>query len=249
MLQDEARNKTYTKMKKIILILMPLALVFAAFVFNACEKEESNNTQKVSDELTQMYFKEIQLADKEGINSVIIKVSSSDASILELYSSYNFEIIPVKDGQSLNEALTEYYGEQNESDQIDDNLDTEEDDSENVIPSVSFQVISKDLGDGYRNVAINYLHPDDGDERAKWRYYNHYGYEDCVTITRVSWNRRVYVGVYYKWTSSSRWSTITGTWFKLKNNESHNKCKTGSYQLKARVKAKKSGAYTIEFDD
>ncbi len=40
MLQDEATNKTYTKMKKIILIIMPLALVFAAFVFHSCEKEE-----------------------------------------------------------------------------------------------------------------------------------------------------------------------------------------------------------------
>ncbi|MFW5852011.1 MAG: hypothetical protein ACOCWB_07300, partial [Bacteroidota bacterium] len=216
----------------------------------SCEKEDDALVPTNTDPNVR-YSRDLQLYDKIGENSVVMRVSSDEQSLLELYSADNFEIIPIKNGQNLDEALFEHYGEINpisaDSDgNVDDDMSTLDENAQ----VISFQIISKQLDDGVDNIAVNYVHPDDGDERAKWRYYDHYGFEDYVTITRVSFWRRVYCGVYYQKTSPlSSWSTIVGTWYKLSNNEQVNKGEVGSYRIKARIKTKKSSAYTIEFDD
>ncbi|MFO7867977.1 MAG: hypothetical protein R6U95_01600 [Bacteroidales bacterium] len=228
------------------------AIIIFFMNITSCSKDDkiNDNSQQLHEPIN--FSKEIQLYDASGENSVIMQVSSKDTSLVAMYSADNFEIIPIKQGQTTSEAIKEYYGSTSQEVSSDYEQDSDGDFAENGTESssISFEVISKDLSAETRNVAVTYVHPDDGDERAKWRYYDHYSFDDCVTITRVSFWRRVYVGVYCKKKSPySSWSTITGAWYKLRNNEQHNKCEVGSYRLKARVKTKKSSAYTIEFDD
>ncbi len=237
------------KNKSLVFSTLFIAVVSFALLFNSCSKEEEELIQQNTNDNLE-YSKDIQLYDKSGDNSVMMRVSSDDQSFVELYSTDNFEVIPVKVGQSVDEVLEEYYGPQDDPEDVEEDVDTDSEGLDNEEPSIAFEIVSKDLKDGIQNVLITYLHPDDGDDRAKWRYYDHYSYHDYVTITRVSFWRRVYLGVYYQANSySSPWSTITGTWYKLSNNEQHNKGKVGSYRLKARIKTKKSSAYTIEFGD
>ncbi|MDA3882426.1 MAG: hypothetical protein PF481_04030 [Bacteroidales bacterium] len=238
------------KKKSLFFSTLFIGVAFSTLLFNSCEKED-NALEPANTDANVTYSKDVQLYDKAGENSVIMRVSSDDQSLLKLYTSDNFEIIPIKNGQNLDEALVEHYGEINSigADSA-ENLEDETPNLDENAQVIAFQIISKDLDDGVDNIAVNYVHPDDGDERAKWRYYDHYGYEDYVTITRVNFWRRVYCGVYYQASSPfSTWSTIVGTWYKLSNNEQINKGEVGSYRLKARIKTKKSSAYTIEFDD
>lgn len=76
-------------------------VVFATLFFNSCSKED-NELLSVSDQvdLANLEYKDLTIADINNENSIVMRVSSEDASLLDYYSESNFIIIPIKENQA-----------------------------------------------------------------------------------------------------------------------------------------------------
>ena len=76
-------------MKNIISNILFITVVSIALLFNSCSEKESTNPNQ----LDQKYSKNIEIFDKSGKNSIILKVSSDEESIVSFYSADNFELL------------------------------------------------------------------------------------------------------------------------------------------------------------
>ena len=229
----------------IINVFLTMAVMFTALFFNSCSKEDSIKTEEKDD--FGKYTKELTIFDKNKENSAILKIGSNDESILNMWTADNFELVPIKHGQTLADVMnaTEDNGEEEISDESSDDEDI-------VAAEMSTMFISKNLKDGVRNVALTTKPPYDEDMRG-WSYDTHYSEainNNTVTVNIYGHNRwrRGYWKASYKKRQSSGWSTIQGGWTKIRKGQSVSKTRTPCYKMKARRKYKK-GSVTIEFED
>lgn len=222
--------------------------ISATLILSSCSKEDEQGLNNTDNQTT--FSKEITLQDESGENSIVMRVSSDDPSLVENYSKDNFKITAVPFGKTTAEVLNTIYDTNDEASSED--LENDADVSTVNAPEVNFETISKNLKDGIKNVAITFSHPESNDDRASWKIYTHtsdINIDHVAFITRHSVTRRVYVGLEYKATSASSWSSIISAWDKLKNKEVINEYKSTCYQFKMRVKTKKSSAYTYSFEE
>ncbi|WP_075343601.1 hypothetical protein [Tenacibaculum agarivorans] len=211
------------------------------------ENEPELNLDDTNQQTT--YIKDITIFDESKENSIVMRVSADDPSIVENYSKDNFKIIPVPIGKTTAEVLTNI----NVADEEETNGYIESDAQAIAVnaPEINFETISKNLNSGIKNVAITFLHPENNDYRASWSVYTHTSDQDIdhvAFITRHSVTRRVYIGLEYKPYSTSSWSSIIAAWKKLKNKDVVNEQRSICHQFKLRVKTKKSSAYTYSFE-
>ena len=234
-------------MKKVFYFIF-LSLGVSA-MFTSCSKEDNSSAIEPT-----IFSRSIQIFDTNGGNSVEIKLSSKDENLLAEYSQDNFELIPIMEGQSSEEAIKQYYGEDATStgkeeadiEDVSNNIETPID-----FPTVSFDILSQNLQVGVRGVAVTFKHPDAG-EKSKWKYYWHYsaagqGLEQTASITRTNGWRRVFFGLSYRAYSNSSWSEIISDYKKLHNNENYTANRNPCYQFRFHVKTKKQSAYTVSF--
>jgi len=244
----------------IISLLFVLATVFTTLFFYSCTKEESGQHQQVNiDEEFGKYIKEITVYDANKENTAILLVGSDDESIVNMWSSQNFELIPVLKGEDVSDVLSTYYLSNNLG--IDDNKEaaTEDEDSDEVAASISYMFLSKTLKDDVEKVIIHMIDPYDDDMRG-WKYSTEYSdaYGDgdnvnntvtCNIYGQNFWHRGYYAIWYMKY-SHSGWSTIKSEWFKIKNNENKSEYRTPCYKMKARrkYKGKNNNSVIIDFE-
>jgi hypothetical protein len=176
-------------------------------------------------------------------------VGSNDESILNMWTSENFTLVPIKEGQSLSEII---------------NLNTCNDETESMIDErnvddvvtaeISYMIISKDIGADVSNIVL-VENPPYSDEMRGWKYSTFYS--DAVEGNKVTvniyghnfWHRGYYAVSYLQYLTSS-WSTIAGEWTQIKNNETKSYTRNPCYKMKARRKYKGSNeSVIIEFEN
>jgi hypothetical protein len=224
------------KKKNIIFSIIAVFAVVSTLFFNSCENEDSVMTIKKS---TEDYSKDITL-EKDG-NIVIMRVSSQDESLINLYSEENFELVPIPEGKDLCDMLDLVEGDSSEEDLEDFPVTS---------ISVSFTTISETRAEDIKSVAVTFKHPDFGDERS-WGYWWHYsqeGVDKTAVICDSHWWYKVYYGLKYKAYSNSSWSTVISEWTKAPNNDCKSRTKSLVYQYQFHVKARKSSVYTVDFE-
>ena len=128
-----------------------------------------------------------------------MKISSEDASLLDFYTEKNFEIIPVKEGQTFDEAVDAYYALYPIPE--DEDLTAEEDDDESIIedsdaPTVNIEKVSERLVEGVKYLAITSIAPDFGDVRG-WNISTYWDFSGSLycDFKRTSWLNNVYFGI------------------------------------------------------
>ena len=235
------------KKKNIFFSIIAVFAVVSTLFFYSCSEEP---TDFVNDEIC----KDLVLSDAENQNSIVMRISSDDPSILEYYNESNFVIIPISTDQSFSDAVSEYYALNPINEEINDCLEDENDiqeleDDANE-PSVNMTIIDKKLYKGVRNIAITVITPDFGDVRG-FSTQHHYSYnqESRCEIERTSWAHRVYYGLFYKKYESNSWTEIKGFPTKLSNNDPKSYHYDPCYKYDLKVKARKSKHYTYAFEE
>lgn len=215
--------------------IFALALIV---LLNACNNSQTEVNTPTPDD-SQNFSKDITILDESGQNSIVMRVSAADKSLIEQYSAANFVFTALKKGEALVFPRTN---------------GTEEDDvvtdNDVVAQSISFEVVQRTLAQEFSKIAITFKHPDT-QSRASWAEYTHesqINVDQTAFITRHSATRRVFFGLKYKSTSGSGWSTIVSEWLKLSNNQSYSTDRNPCYQFKFRVRTKKQSAYTVYFE-
>jgi len=214
-------------------------IVALMFVLNACNNSKSE-VQPAFSEDALTFTKDVVVYDQIKQNSVTIRLSAADKSLLDEYDATNFVLTALKKGQKI--AATQ----QDQGQEADSDLETDE----NPSPGIAFEVVQRNLSAEFTKVAVTFKHPQT-DSRKKWGYYWHYsqaGVDHTASIDRSNAWRRVFFGLKYKQTSTSSWSTIVSEWRKLGNNDTYTAERATSYQFRFRVKTKKQSAYTVYFE-
>jgi hypothetical protein len=217
--------------------IFALALIV---MLNACKNSNEVNVPAAND--SQEFAKNITILDKSGLNSIVMRVSAADQSLIDQYTAANFEFTALKKGESLpNPQTTGTETEENEE-VADDNAATAQ--------HISFEVIERSLAPEFSKIAVTFKHPEN-QARADWGYYWHYSQanvDQTAFITRRNFWKRVYFGLKYKSSSTSSWSTIISEWYKLSNNQTYSADRNPCYQFRFHVKTKKQSAYTVNFE-
>lgn len=235
------------KNNKLIYIAF-FSLIIATF-FVSCSKDDDNILQ---DESPILFSKEIEVFDLNNECSAVMKISSEDASLLDFYTEKNFEIIPVKEGQTFDEAVDAYYALYPIPE--DEDLTEDEDDDESIIedsdaPTVNIEKLSENLVEGVQYLAITSIAPDFGDARG-WNIstywdFDHHRYAD---IKRKSWLHKTYFGLHYEYSNltSGGWLVPYPKW--MKNNKTYSyEAPDGTYYWNFKVKYRKTKHFTYSF--
>ncbi|WP_299465836.1 hypothetical protein [uncultured Microscilla sp.] len=215
--------------------IFALALIV---MLNACKNSEKEVSVPAAND-SQKFSKNITVFDKSGQNSIVMRVSADDKSLIEQYTAANFVFTALKKGETIARPQTTGTEENGET----------EDNAANA-QHVSFEVMQRSLAPEFSKIAITFNHPDD-QSRASWKYYWHYSQanvDKSAFIERHNMWRRVFFGLKYRPNSGSSWSTIVSTWYKLSNNQSYSVDRNPCYQFRFHVKTKKQSAYTAYFE-
>ncbi len=209
------------KNNKLIYIAF-LSLIIATF-FVSCSKDEDNIPQEESPIL---FSKEIEVFDLNNKCSAVMKISSEDASLLDFYTEKNFEIIPVKEGQTFDEAVDAYYALNPITEDEGLTEEEEEEDDESIIddsdaPTVNIEMVSENLVDGVKYLAITSIAPDFGDARG-WHISTYWDFvpHRYADIKRTSWAHKTYYGLHFG-PSTYNWLVFYPKWMKNNRTYSH----------------------------
>ena len=219
----------------------------AILFLNSCSKEELNQNQQISlDKEFGLHTKELIVYDKSQKNSAVLLLGSNDKSVLNMWTAENFNLVPIKEGQSLMEILN-----LNETDTI--TIDSIPDNNEElkgmVAAEISYMIISKELDVGVNDIVL-IENPPYSENMRGWKYSTYYseaveGNTVTVNIYGRNFWRKGYYGISYLKYYSSNWSTIAGEWTRIRRNENRSYTRNPCYRMKARRKYKGSNNSVI----
>jgi hypothetical protein len=182
-----------------------------------------------------MYSTELTVFDESGENSVILSISTNDASVINLYSATNFELLINPDEHISGNANS---GTGIETGKF------------NGTPLVvKMGVIQENFTSHVERFEIIETEPDFSDLRASFTEKIYWTERDGIYCKRDSWNRRVYITTKYCTSGCNPiLDDIKGEWANgyygdeyLKNNEKKEDIECGSAYLALIVRCKIHG--------
>ncbi len=221
--------------------LFAVAAMASATIYYSCSKEDAQQPQ------TEEFSKTIEVFDDCGLNSVVLKLTSDDKSVVDMYSADNFQLIinPVP------------YDEPETDAEVEEDDNDEGTYSDGDVVKIGMCVLEENFVEEVTSYDIEKTQPDAyKDLRAKWTKDYIFSTKGGVAVTRTSINRRVYLttksGNKNSGTSNS---DIEYGWYdgeyngKLLSNKQTGKDWTcNRYYIGAIIKAKKhEGKYTYSF--
>ena len=181
---------------------------------------------------SRFFNRRIVVRDRSGLNEARLLVVSNDRDAVDIFAESGIRLIV--DAEEEDEAIREAQ-EASGAEDFDDDEETED-----RIRVLIFEE-GVTLEPGRRNYVV--MASPRTELKLPWKNYYHYTYKDCAEVTRLKLGRRVYVSMWSKQKSNSAWSTLLSN-DKLAHKETVSRCDHGTYQLKTRVRTKKSNAYS-----
>lgn len=248
--------------------LTKLAIFILLAIFSSCTKEEifknensfknkfDSNTKEISsygsvviDKEFGKYTKELTIYDAKKENSAVILVGSDDDSILKLWGSENFSLLPRMRGETLAEVADKYFATK------DDAVEKSNAELSNFVAEISTMFISKKLGKGVGNVILLTHEPSEYVTKGWWsygtHYSDHYGLGETGSMTcfvyGYNWYNRGWWGLKFKKSSNHSWTTVVSEWKQIKSGDNDDRTREG-YKMRARRKYR-NNSVLIEFDD
>ncbi|MBR2195169.1 MAG: hypothetical protein IKP62_07755 [Salinivirgaceae bacterium] len=233
------KTKSYVKTG-----LFAVAAIASATIYYSCSKEDAQQPQ------TSEFSKTIEVFDDCGLNSVVLKLTSDDQSVVDMYSADNFQLIinPVP------------YDEPETDAEVDDEEDDDEIYSDDDAVSVSIGVIEERFVEDVQGYELERYQPEGfKNMRAKWSSECFHSRNHCIKVTRQSINRRVYLTTkygFYGYGESD--DAIISTWKDgnvidalIKNNKSITDTICDCYFVAGVVRCKKHerGKYSVYFSN
>ena len=216
-----------------------LAALLVAVLFTGCTKQEENVMVFMHDDIGSARFsKSLVIYDADRQNSARLLVGSNDSTYLRLWTEENFELIPIKYGQSTKDVLDARFKTTNSSAtkavEASDGSDTE-----------SLQIFTKfesqSLQDDVEKVVLFEKLPVK-DISEGWIYLTHYSKTllpgDSITCFVYGVNPDVYgyYGLEMRASENDMWSTVVSEWKQVEYGKSFVHGLRNAYQMKASKK-------------
>lgn len=221
------------------------AIAAMATALISCSDEDAQKQPQPTE-----FSKTIEVFDDCGLNSIVLKLTSDDQSVVDMYSAENFQLIinPVP------------YDEPETDAEVDDEEDDDEIYSDDDAVSVSIGVIEERFVEDVQGYELERYQPEGfKNMRAKWSSECFHSRNHCIKVTRQSINRRVYLTTkygFYGYGESD--DAIISTWKDgnvidalIKNNKSITDTICDCYFVAGVVRCKKHerGKYSVYFSN
>ncbi|MFP4557797.1 MAG: hypothetical protein ACLFNU_13090 [Bacteroidales bacterium] len=253
------------KTKSLIsLVFIPITIVLMLLFSSSCSQEgilnhdldiERNIKQHAIYDVNGIdkdfgkFTKELTVYDAAKENSAVILVGSDDKSILNLWNSENFSLLPREKDETLVEVADKFFSTK------DEDVEMSNAEMSDFVAEISTMFISKKLKEGVANVILLTHEPREYVTRGWWsydtHYSDHYGAGEVGSMTcfvyGYKWNNRGWWGLKYKRTFNHSWSTVVAEWKQIKNGETDDETREG-YKMRARRKYR-NNSVLIEFNE
>lgn len=215
-----------------------LALLLVAALFSGCTKDKENAMLFLHDDSGSAQFsKSLVVYDADRQNSARLMVGSNDSTYLKKWTEQNFELIPVKYGESTKEVLDARFKASNTSGAKSGD-DQKRSDSPGLQLFTKFE--SKSLQDDVEKVVLYERLPDMGGN--EWTYLTHYSKTlldgDSITcfVYGVNPGELGYYGLEMRASENDEWSTVVSEWRQVEYGKAYVHGLRNAYQIKARKK-------------
>lgn len=237
-------------MNRLFLITFTILTMGLLFSCNKSEVLDLDNNATTASVDVYTYTKDITF--KNDNSEATIRVHAHTEAALTAYNSRNFKLVEVQANETLEEALVRLKIVDPTQGENPDEAQEDVLHSENEVASeLAFELVKVSNPVEGSHYAVSFFHPE-LNNRASWQYFTHYSTAsqnllEHADIARHNFWRRVYFGLKYRPYSNSGWNVVQNEWRKLSNNQTMSYTRTPCYQYRARVKTKKSSAYTVSF--
>lgn len=237
-------------MNRLFLITFTILSIGLLFSCNKSEVLDVDNNAATAS--TEVYECTKDITFSHNNSQATLRVHAHTEAALAAYSSRNFKLVEVQANETLEEALIRMkIVEPTQGENPDEAQDALLHAENEIASELAFELIKISNPVEGSHYAVSFFHPE-LNNRASWQYFTHYStasqnLQEHADIARHSFWRRVYFGLKYRPYSSSNWSVLQNEWRKLSNNQTMSYTRTPCYQYRARVKTKKSSAYTVSF--
>lgn len=246
--------RTFFTMNRLFSVAISLIALSLAF---SCQKDEITQTITEQEEFSSVtksndfdLYKDVTLSVNR--TTAILRIHANTQEDLDAYTPDNFALVEVIGSERLEDALIRArIMDPNPPHNPDEDGDLPFITEPDVRSSMGFEVLRINNPDPNNHYAVSFFHPAEG-TKAGWQYFTHYSIaglnvnQHCDIARHSVW-RRVYYGLKYMSSSTSNWSVLQNEWRKLSNNQTMSYTRTPCFQYRARVKTKKSSAYTVSF--
>lgn len=228
-----------------------LAALLLVVLFSGCKKEPADVIIQLHDESGSAQFsKTLVVYDADKQNSARLFVGSNDSTYLKLWTEQNFELIPVKYGESTKDVLDARFKTTNPgtAKAVDG---TEGSDSEGLQIFTKFE--SQSLQDNVEKVVLYEKLPIQ--DIVGWTYLTHYSKPmqpgDSITcfVYGINPDEYGYYGLEMRASENEMWSTVASEWKQVEYGKSFVHGLRNAYQMKARKKVYGSSESVIVLFD
>ena len=219
------------------------AIAAMATALISCSDEDAQKQPQSTE-----FSKTIEVFDDCGLNSIVLKLTSDDQSVVDMYSAENFQLI-------INPAP---YDEPETDADVEDEEDADDIYSDDDAISVSISVMEKNFVEDVQDYELERTQPEGFKNlRAKWTKEYFPSSERGIKVTRNSINRRVYLTTKFGYAGQGTSNEeINNKWVYghkvdvlIKNNAYDWDEACGYYYIAGIIRCKKQdrGKYSIQF--
>ncbi len=232
-------------MKNTLISLCKLSFLGLALCGVACASETAADSDIFpTAPITQATgSKSFLVSDSSNTSHALVTITSDNAEDLKLDAD-DFELVAISESEELSADEPERATDVEHEASADAADELEESDSTIIALS------EEELGEGV--AALELLEKDAPDYRAPFQDRYYYGAvngtERTASITRDSFWHKVYGSIYYKTSASSSWGTLVSN-DKLNHKETLTRSRSTAYQMRIKVRARKTKHYWISFDE
>ncbi|HET9955389.1 MAG TPA: hypothetical protein VFQ61_12830 [Polyangiaceae bacterium] len=204
-----------------------------------------------SDAGSATFSKELRVGDASGQNQIRLRVTARDAQALASYFSGRFVLEVWSAAQSASAPESSPGGSREARPEFPTlpDLAAHAIGSVQPAPSVRLDIIEERLATevtGYRvldTAAVDTAAPS---YRAPFTIRYHETALDCVSVQRVSEFQKVYASIQSQTNSGDPWLTIASE-VTIKNGDTLESCDYNSYKVRARVEARNTNDYVLDY--
>ncbi|MEM7374126.1 MAG: hypothetical protein AAF587_36370 [Bacteroidota bacterium] len=204
-------------------------MIMSAFVFVACQDQNEvldQLTSELEEETTLPFAKLLTITDASGNNSLDVRISSTDQSVLEMYNSETFSLVMEDDFASMAEV------EETGNEQL---VQLSDFDAEGAI-RINFELLKQDFVNPESQFRMLENLPESLARAKTWKTYTSSNDEAEVTLDSRWYN--IFVTLSSQQNSGDPFNaTLTNKEIK-KKGDSEVICAPNSYRIKVEVKAR-----------
>jgi hypothetical protein len=201
-----------------------IVVIMAMFMVVGCDEKEAVEIKPDVYKNFGKFTKEITVYDESKENSAVILIGSDDESIVKMWETENFTLVPIKEGEEVEEVVNRFFAK-NAVEEKSNTVESNVVESDEITAKISIRFLSKNFTNDVSNFFLSTNDPYDEDLRAGWILetihsdeYGHVGQNIYNRVTCTVYGQNFWHRGYYKVEFLETWGNSFFQWLTSPDN-------------------------------